>query len=507
MTKALTAPSSVVLPRPVQVSDVFGRVFKLLDGSLTTFATVASGYFILAAGSLYWLVAAAGAIGAKLLPRSIVGRHPLAWLSASVGLTVLLSQELPGFFPDYSNPQEVLLEICFWLSLGLLARAYLLYTECADTFEGLNGSIASRPLERWFAAVLNHPVDAVFTRVWVANSLIMAPMTVLLILPDTINYFVMMACATTLLLSQFPQEIVEHQNIHTRIFSPKPGAGRGTKMLLKALQFYFEYIFALLTTRVPGFYRVQHVYVHHVEDNGLRDTQTTLPYDRTSFFDFSRHAFWQGVDLVSGGLLISYLAQKGKKRQIREVIRGLAIWYAMIVVVALFNPLAATYLLLTRFLGGAFITLITFYQHGLVDPDEIHEVHGHTIDYAGAEHGNLGFDYHVEHHLKPARHWSHYYQEYAQAMERSDGHPAIVMQKEQFGPLALMAALWRKDYSAVARHARLRNIPEDDADVLARIVKERASPIGGTERSGLPARIDAIVSRVMAAALPKSFAV
>ena len=139
----------------------------------------------------------------------------------------------------------------------------------------------------------------------------MIPLTTLLVLPSTINYFVIMAYATTLLLGQFPQEMVEHQNIHTRVFSPKVGTSPRIKALLKALQFYFEYIFALLTSRVPGFYRVQHVYVHHVEDNGPLDTQTTLPYDRTSFFDFSRHAFWQGVDLVTGGLLIGYLAKKG----------------------------------------------------------------------------------------------------------------------------------------------------------------------------------------------------
>ena len=388
-----------------------------------------------------------------------------------------------------------------------MARAYLLYTECADTFDGLNTSIADRPLERWLARVLHHPVDAVFTRVWVANSVLMAPMTLLLILPNTINYFVIMAYATTLLLGQFPQEIVEHQNIHTRVFSPKIGASPRIKMLLNALQFYFEYVFALLTSRVPGFYRVQHVYVHHAEDNGPLDTQTTLPYDRTSFFDFSLHAFWQGVDLVTGCLLLNYLTKKGKKRQIREIIRGLAIWYAALLVVGVFNPTAAIYLFLSRLLGGPFITLITFYQHGLVDPDDPHEVHGHTIDFVAAEHGNLGFDYHVEHHLKPARHWSHYYEEYTRAADKNGGHPAIVMQKDQFGPLALMAALWRKDYPSIARHARLHGIPEDNAEELARIVGERARPIGAAERSGIWAGIDAAMSRVMAVVIPKSFAV
>ena len=104
---------------------------------------------------------------------------------------------------------------------------------------------------------------------------------------------------------------------------------------------------------------------------------------------------------MTGCLLLKYLIKKGKKRQIREVVRGLAIWYAFVLGVAIFNPAAAVYLFISRFLGGPFITLITFYQHGLVDPDDPHEVHGHTIDFVDAEHGNLGFDYHVEHHQKP----------------------------------------------------------------------------------------------------------
>lgn len=500
-----TDTSDLVLP-----STTIGNAKRgsgLLHGSLTVFASVLSGYFILAAGSLYWLVAGAGAVGSKVFPRSLIGRHPFAWLLGATALNVFLTQSVPGFFPDYSNPREIFLEIGFWLSLGLVARAYLLYTECADTFEGLNDSIAARPLERWLASVLHHPVDAVFTRVWVANSVLMAPMTLLLILPQTMNYFVIMAYATMLLLGQFPQEIVEHQNIHTRVFAPKIGTRPPIKILLGVLQFYFEYIFALLTSRAPGFYRVQHVYVHHAEDNGPLDTQTTLPYDRTSFFGFSLHAFWQSLDLVSGCLLLNYLIKKGKKRQVREIIKGLSIWYTFVLGVAAVNPVAALYLFLSRFLGGPFITLITFYQHGLVDPDEPYEVHGHTIDFVDAEHGNLGFDYHVEHHLKPARHWSHYFEEYTRAVAKDGGHPAIVMQKDQFGPLALMAALWRKDYAAIARHARMRDIPENNAEELSRIVGERARPIGAGERSGIAAGIDTIISRAMAAVLPKSFAV
>lgn len=488
-------------------ANAIGRgVEALWNGTITLIATILSGYFILAAGVLYWIVAATGKLTSWIIPRSVIARHPLAWLVVSTAATAALTQTVPGFFPDYSHPRQALLEVSVWVALGLVARSYLIYTECADTFEGIKASIAARPLERWLATMLNHPVDAVFTRVWVANSVMLAPLTTLLILPVTINYLVIVAYATMLLLSQFPQEVIEHQDIHTRIFSPKIGATPRQKRILGALQFYFEYVFALLTARVPGFYRVQHVYVHHVEDNGPLDTQTTEPYDRTSFIDFSRHSFWQGVDLVTGGLLIKYLVRKGKKRQLNEILKGLAIWWAFVLVVAVFNPLGSLYLFFTRFLGGPFITLITFYQHGLVDPHDPESVHGHTMDYVQAEHGNLGFDYHVEHHQKPARHWSHYYAEYNKLAQKDGGHPAIVMQKDQFGPLAFMAALWRKDYPEIAKYAHVSEVPQDSAE-MARIVGERVRPAEAGEPSGFIAAIDNVVSRAMAASIPKRFAV
>jgi Fatty acid desaturase len=475
---------------------------------LSAIAGILSGYFVVGASIVYWVVAAGGAVSAWIVPRALIQRLPLVWLVASTALTVALTQTIPGFFPDLTSARDIGLQLALVASLGLLARSYLVYTEYADTFDALKASMSGHPLERWLAGVLNHPIDAIFGRVCVANTLLMLPLTVLVILPGTFNYLVIFAHATCLLLGLFPQEIVEHQNTHTRVFSPKPGANERIKLVLKVLQFHFEYVLALLTARAPNFYRVQHVYVHHVEDNGPLDTHTTLPYYRTSFLDFSRHALWQSIDLVTGARLLTYLVKKGKQRQIRDVVRGLAAWWAFVLAVALINPLGALYLFVSRFVGGTYITLITFYQHGLVDPADPVPSHGHTTDFVHHDHGNLGFDYHVEHHTRPARHWTWYYEEHARlAGKDGGGHPAVIIEKEKFGPLAFMAALWRKDYSEIARYAHVHDVPNGNADALGRVLAERARPIGAPERAGRLARIDAVVSRAMAAALPKSFAV
>src|SRR4029077_14736355 len=238
----------------------------------------------------------------------------------------------------------------FWFRPRFFARVYLVYTQIPDSFEGLRESIASRPIDRWFASVLPNPIDAIFVRIWLASTIGIIPVSVVLMLPWTINYLAIVGYCGVLLLVQFPLEVTDHTNIHNRIFNPKPDASPRTKAILDACRINFDYVLTLLAARVPDHYRIQHVYIHHVEDNGPDDTQTTMPYDRTSFLDFSRQAFWQGLDLITGYAIIPYLRKKDKTRQLREFVRGLSIWYAFIIVITLFNPVASGLIVLSRFL-------------------------------------------------------------------------------------------------------------------------------------------------------------
>ena len=152
-------------------------------------------------------------------------------------------------------------------------------------------------------------------------------------------------------------------------------------------------------------------------------------------------------------------------------------------------------------------SLVAFWQHGLVDAEHPLEAHGNSTNYVGHEHGNLGNDYHVEHHARPGRHWAAYYEDYCKEANAASGHRAVVMQKETFSPLTFVAALWRRDYAAIASYGHLAGVPAGDAKELARIVQERTRPIyDGTARIGFAARFDdTAFGRLMAAALPKRF--
>jgi hypothetical protein len=492
------------------ISDYSAHIGRAQAGSyplrvlVTTVGAIFSAIFIGVCWYFYWFIAIPAAITSLVIPRRLLERASLLWLTASSVGVAFLTQTIDTFFPNYLSPRDILLEVALWFGLGFFVRTYLVYTQLPDTFEGLRESIASRKIDSWFASVLPNSIDAIFVRIWVGNSIAMLPVSVVLLLPSTINYFVVLAYSAILLLIQFPNETIDHTNIHNRIFNPKPDATPYVRGVLKACRIYFENVLCVLSARIPDYYRIQHVYVHHVEDNGPADSQTTMPYDRTSFLDFSRHAFWQGLDLVSAYAVIPYLRARNKTRQLRELLRGMAIWYAFIIVLSIFNPIAGALIFCSRFLGGNVQSIVAFCQHGVIDASDVYNVHGNTMDYHFTEHGHLGDDYHVEHHLKPARHWSRYYEEFKRENESTGGHQSFVVNKEMFTPLAFIGALWSRDYPAIARYAKIR-AADGDPNKVAQLVRARTRPIGEAELSGLPARFDAVIGRIVGWAVVTSF--
>ena len=87
---------------------------------------------------------------------------------------------------------------------------------------------------------------------------------------------------------------------------------------------------------------------------------------------------------------------------------------------------------------------------------------GSHHDLIDAKHGNLGDDFHVEHHLKPARHWSTYREASAkETAAHQDGHRALVVEKGFYSPLGMMRALWTRDYAGFAARSDMRGLGGD----------------------------------------------
>ena len=233
------------LALPVVMSGEAKRQSSFFKGPLTAFASVLSGYFILAAGSLYWLVALGGALGAGIFPRTLIKRRPAsvayrlngAYGNSHADCSGILSRLLQ---PPRDSPRNRLVAFSWtigpclpplhrvrrhlrWASAASIATppARTPACQCASSSTrcGLCACLGGE-------LRLNDPVDdpprpAEYDQLFRDRGLLQH----------------------TLLLGQFPQDGARaHEHPQHAYSHPRLERGRRIKALLKALQFYLEYI-------------------------------------------------------------------------------------------------------------------------------------------------------------------------------------------------------------------------------------------------------------------------
>jgi hypothetical protein len=195
--------ANVVADYSAVVGQASGKVHPLRP-LFTALAASLSALFIGVCWFFYWFMAVPAAITSLVLPRKVLERGTLAWLIGASIAVALLTQTIDTFFPNYTQPKDLLREAAVWFSLGFFARVYILYTQLPDTFDGLRASFTGRKLDSWFAGVLPNPIDAIFVRIWLANTIGIVPVSIVLLLPWTVNYLTVVGYCGVLLLIQFP---------------------------------------------------------------------------------------------------------------------------------------------------------------------------------------------------------------------------------------------------------------------------------------------------------------
>jgi hypothetical protein len=158
----------------VDYSDRIGQRFEpatTRTGVGKAIATAAGAavsiYFVIVAFCIYWLAILPAAAVSWIIPSRLLERFALPLLVMSATGAAILTQTIDGFFPDYSNPREILAELALWCGVGVFARCYLAYTKQPATFDEVKASIETRWPDRWFAANLHNPLDAAFTRIFI----------------------------------------------------------------------------------------------------------------------------------------------------------------------------------------------------------------------------------------------------------------------------------------------------------------------------------------------------
>lgn len=352
---------------------------------------------------------------------------------------------------------------------------------------------SSDPRKSLLARQLRNPLDAVFVRLSLRQSALVSLPFFAVIAPQLNSPLVIVLYILIVALCSETFELLDHTTIHRSVFAPSKAANRSIRTLLKALALWHDYVATIMMARVPFRYRVQHVFVHHVENNGPDDPQTTLRYDRTSYFDFCRFALSSCASALIPWDIARYLVRKKRYRPLTLLVLGTLGWFGLIVVLAYWNAAAALILISMRLAAGVGIALLNFSEHGLVDPEAPSSIYRNalTVQVRDDDHGSLGADFHIAHHLHPGRHWSVLAED---ARNNADTYrnQGVIIHRE---PESFLRKLLLRRFDLIAASCITKGLSLTD---MTAEIQRRARPRRKEPQSALVRRADRLLANVAA---------
>lgn len=393
----------------------------------------------------------------------------------------------------------------FTALLALLFVWVPLAVQVPPTLEEIRQQIGSDRFVRWVAVRMRNPLDSVWLRPLLGLLALSAPSWLAVVLPTVVSAWTILWFTVVVALASETIATFEHANGHYQFFTTTSRAGGVDRAAFGLLRISFEFLLDLMLARIPRWYGVEHVLVHHVEDNGPADLQSTEPYDRASFIDFARCA---NRFALSGMLpldVIRYLSRRRRWKGLRSLLLGLCVFYTVMTFVWLWNPGAAVAILALRYVNLIRGSLSFFQEHGLIDPSEPGNIYRNSLHYINTAncHATLGEDPHIEHHLHPGRHWSTYIKAVELDLEQYSKEEAIGFLDGPGRAEEYYRLLWAGRYADLARMFVIFGKPNASLDEVASLLKARTRPVGGFEASRAMRSLDSRLGRVAGLLLPR----
>ena len=126
------------------------------------------------------------------------------------------------------------------------------------------------------------------------------------------------------------------------------------------------------------------------------------------------------------------------------------------------------------------------------DPENIYR---NSLHYIAPDntHGSRGEDFHIAHHLRPGRHWAEYEAQVEAETQRYAAEGSVGFFEGPGQIEAYYRLLWRRDFTALARHFIVFGRPTISLDEAAVLLRARTLPLGVTTPS--PKRVDVLLGR------------
>jgi hypothetical protein len=312
----------------------------------------------------------------------------------------------------------------------------------------------SRPCETWFVQRMRHRDDAVWVRLLFVVSLMVWPALAMMVRTESFGLVTILMYSAVMSVTSTAIVNFEHADSHYHFFRTHRATSPLARLVFTVIDVYVKYVLSLALARVPNWYEVQHVVIHHAEDNGPNDTQSTLEYDRASFIDFARCAHRFALSGLVSADVIAYLVKNKRRKALRSLLAGLIAFYAFIVALALINWRCAVVILIWRYISGIMSTTGFFQEHGIVDVSRPTNIYTNSLHFIAPDnsHGSRGEDFHIAHHLRPAHHWTNYQCQVGEEMAQYEAQGAVGFIDGAGHVSEYFQLLWKRDFVGLTKY-------------------------------------------------------
>lgn len=463
-----------------------------------------AGTVVAMAATLLLLIAARLTSGSLTAGRWLLERSPLSgaimrWPFA-VALTASVSGASAALALGTGAASPTAAGMAVMTACLLLMTAAPLAMATAAAPDAVAARILSRRLRRFHARAGRNPVDAAWSEIVLGAGLLIAPPFLVALADTRAAPLALLVYVTAIWATRQPLVDFEHGDSHYEFFRPRRGATSAERGRLGALRWFAQQPLALVSGRVPHWYAVQHVAVHHAENNGLADTQSTAPYDRASFAGFAVCAQRFALSGLVPLDVLRYLVARRRMKPLRHLCLGYGIYLAWLGLLWAFDPRVALVLLGVRYASLIADAASFFQEHGLVDPDRPEAVVTSALHYInpGNPHGSRGEDLHIEHHLRPGLHWSRYMAALPSRLADYAQHHAIGFHDGTGQLRCYYQCLWRRDFAELARHVHVFGGEAMSSLEVAHLLEARTAPTGLRRLLPPPAWIELSFARLAA---------
>lgn len=370
-----------------------------------------------------------------------------------------------------------------------------------------------RGLTGWFIARLRRREDVVWIRHTALSTLVHLPPTVAFVMWGATSWFARVWFLVAIFAS-VKTGGANHNIGHSRPFV-RFGKTRFDRAVGGALALWYHFVVEPLEGDVPHLTISGHNLIHHVENNGPKDFESSYPYDRTSFVSSALLYFNCALSYSFGVGILPYLWARRATREYRaaftRTVIGLVYTYGLLVALGLVAGWGmAAFVLVVRLLQSALrYGTFAYTSHAFVDPDDPTNSFSNSMEAGTRGTLMLGGGQHALHHARPGRHWARLKADREHLGDEYAGHGTVVFPYEliPFVQALLLAkrfdvlAQWVLAPDDVAAYERDPEAkawsPRPRPEEVARHLERRARPAMWEPPGPLVARVDAAAARAL----------